>query len=65
MDSREPVQINITVNIIAGNITRSAIIQGGDDNLINVSPDSLPTETLELILELAKKTGVEIQGKVW
>lgn len=57
MESKTPVQINITVNIIMGNVTGSAIIQGGDSNRVNVSAGSLPAETLELLLELAKKQG--------
>ena len=37
MDNKEDLQINININIIIGDVTRSVVIQGGDCNAASVS----------------------------
>ena len=53
MSHEMPVQINITINIIAGNnVTNSAIIQGGDQNNVTISSGNIPPDVLGFLREL-------------
>ena len=49
--------IYITINIITGNVTGSAIIQGGDCNKVTVTAGSLPPEVTKQLLKLLQKIG--------
>ena len=43
------VHITININIIAGDVTGSAVIQGGNENTVDVSSMGIPRDVLELL----------------
>ena len=50
MNNQQPVQINININIVLGDMTGSAIIQGGDSNRVNLSSEGVSAELLAALL---------------
>ena len=48
------IEITINLNIIVGDITGSAVIQGGDGNNVNISTGGLPPDVLGLLRLLSR-----------
>ena len=53
MGSQDAVQINININIIIGDVTGSAVLQGSDCNTVEVAAGGIPEDVLDVLRQLA------------
>lgn len=51
----DQVEITINLNIIVGDFTGSAVIQGGDGNEVNISAGSIPPDVLGILRLLSRQ----------
>lgn len=55
MGSQDAVQINININIIIGDVTGSAVIQGSDGNTVEVAAGGIPADVLDVLQRLTRQ----------
>lgn len=56
-ETGDPVHININVNIIFGDVSHSAVVQGGDRNNLTLSTSELLDSVARKLADFSPETG--------